>query len=123
MSVTSCSLFAKKDREINVSTTPMEKPTLILPSVGTLTMEDVSWMIITPENVETVFIELEDRGRNGVAFSLSGDDYESLSRNMAQIMKLVQQQRVQIRAYKQYYTEAEKTMDEKNKELSTTDQE
>ena len=62
------------------------------------------------ENLEikhAVFKELESSGQDIVLFALKGDDWESLTLNLADIMKLVQQQKSIIAAYKNYYEDDE----------------
>ena len=88
---------------ITVSSKPIEKPTLIVPPVDTLTMKEVKWIIVTEENVEEVLKELKTSGQPLAIFGLSGQGYENLSTNFSAIRALVQQQQTIIAAYKQYY--------------------
>jgi len=88
---------------INVDSTPAEKPTLTLPEVDTFTQRGVKWIIVTPDNVNNVFKDLEESNTDVVLFALTDSGYENLTLNVADTIKLLQQQRAIIAAYKQYY--------------------
>ena len=105
---------------ITVSTKPIEKPTLIVPPVDTLTMKEVKWIIVTEENVEEVLKELKTSGQPLAIFGLSGQGYENLSTNFSAIRALVQQQQTIIAAYKQYYEASNQALDSANKQIEST---
>lgn len=76
--------------------------------MDTLSMRPVEWTIVTRDNVEEVFAELEARGQNLALFALTADGYENLGLNFSDIRQLVQQQRAIIVAYENYVnTDAE----------------
>ena len=102
---------------ITVSSKPIEKPTLIVPPVDTLTMKEVKWIIVTEENVEEVLKELKTSGQPLAIFGLSGQGYENLSTNFSAIRALVQQQQTIIAAYKQYYEASNQALDSANKQI------
>ena len=105
---------------ITVSSKPIEKPTLIVPPVDTLTMKEVKWIIVTEENVEEVLKELKTSGQPLAIFGLSGQGYENLSTNFSAIRALVQQQQTIIAAYKQYYEASNQALDSSNKQIEST---
>ena len=105
---------------ITVSSKPIEKPTLIVPPVDTLTMKEVKWIIVTEENVEEVLKELKTSGQPLAIFGLSGQGYENLSTNFSAIRALVQQQQTIIAAYKQYYEASNQALDSANKQIEST---
>ena len=105
---------------ITVSSKPIEKPTLIVPPVDTLTMKEVKWIIVTEENVEEVLKELKTSGQPLAIFGLSGQGYENLSTNFSAIRALVQQQQTIIAAYKQYYEASNEALDSANKQIEST---
>ena len=86
-----------------VDTAPVEKPELVLPSVDSFDARKVEWIVITPENINTVWADLQDSNQSVVIFAITADGYEALSLNMADIIKLVQQQKAIIAAYQKYY--------------------
>lgn len=105
---------------ITVSSKPIEKPTLIVPPVDTLTMKEVKWIIVTEENVEEVLKDLKTTGQPLAIFGLSGQGYENLSTNFSAIRALVQQQQSIIAAYKQYYEASDKALDSANQQIEST---
>lgn len=100
LSLAACSNVPKK---ITVDNKPVERPALIVPKVDQFTARQVKWVIVTPENIESVFADLKASNKSIVLFAITADGYENLSLNMADITKLIQQQRSIIAAYQQYY--------------------
>lgn len=95
---------------IQITSRPAERPPLVLPPVDTLSMRPVEWTIVTQDNIEEVFAQLEASGQNLALFALTADGYENLGLNFSDIRQLVQQQRAIIVAYENYVnTDAENT--------------
>ena len=118
--LTSC---ASVPPSITVSTKPIEKPSLIVPPVDTVTMKEVKWIIVTEDNLEEVIADLKASGQPLAIFGLSGQGYENLSTNFSAIRALVQQQQTIIAAYKQYYEKSSEALDSANKRIETTQDE
>jgi hypothetical protein len=108
ISLAACST---KPQVIDISTAPVEKPTLTLPPVDELNMRKLEWIVINEDNVESVIAKLNADGKAFALYSLTGDDYGNLGLNFSDIRALVQQQQAIIAAYEGYYAEAEKAMD------------
>ena len=84
------------------STEPVERPLIV----------------VTRENVEEVWAELEASGKSIVLFALTHEGYENLALNNADIIRYLSEQRAVIIAYKEYYEKADKAIgdaNEKNK--------
>jgi len=115
LSLAACSAI----RGIEVTTASIERIPLTLSNVDTLDLDEVTWIIITPENIDQIFKELEKKNLDIVLFALTDNGYENISVNMAKIKKTILQQKVVIAAYKRYYemqsSEIEKH-DQKEKE-------
>lgn len=110
---------ANKPQELEISTTPIEKPQLVLPQLDQITTRPVEWIVITPENVETVFEDLRKNNQRVVVFAITADGYENISLNLNDIRTYIQQQQLIVAAYNQYYQESESALDAANKQLST----
>jgi len=95
---------------INVSSKPIDKPTLTLPPVDEINLRPVQWVIINEANLETKLSELRGKGPLAM-FVLTGEGYENLGMNFSDIRALVQQQQAIIVAYQNYYQAAETAMD------------
>lgn len=102
--LTACSNI-RFQKPIEIQTKPTERPPLVLPTVDKFTARNVEWIVVTPENIDEVFKQMEESQDNIVLFALTDNGYENLSLNMAEITKLIKQQRSIIAAYKQYYEE------------------
>jgi len=111
MIVSGCSSMPQR---IEVSAKPVDKPQLILPDAQKLNLRDVEFILITRENAEEVFAELERSRKDPVLIGLTDDGYETLSLNLSDVMALLQQQKAIIAAYKRYYQESEEALDKAN---------
>jgi Flp pilus assembly protein TadD len=98
-------------QQIEVSTKPVAKPTLTLPSVDELNMREVKWVVINEDNIETIIADFKKRGKPFAVYALTGDGYGNLGLNFSDIRALVQQQQAIIAAYEGYYEQAEETLD------------
>lgn len=90
-------------KPIEVKTVAQDKVRLNLPEPSPLEPRKVEWFIITPENAEQVFAELEKKKYDVVLFGLTDDGYENLSLNMAELRAYILKQRALVKAYKEYY--------------------
>ena len=98
-------------QQIEISSKPIEKPTLTLPPVDEINMRKLEWIVINEDNVEAVIARLAASGKPFAIYGLTGDGYAALGLNFSDIRALVQQQQAIIAAYESYYAEAEKAMD------------
>lgn len=80
-------------------------------------MNEVKWVIITPENFDEVVRKAEEDGRPIAFFALTDEGYENLSMNFSSIRSLVQQQQAIIRAYEGYYLVSQERIDDYNESI------
>lgn len=85
----------------------MPRPQLEIPQADQLRMRNIEWHVITPDNVDQVFEDIEENGRSVVFFALSDEGYENLSLNISDLRSFVQQQQRIILAYENFYKEQE----------------
>lgn len=104
-------------RVLDITTTPIDKPALVLPGVDKLNLKDVEWIVITESNVQEIWQRLSDDKKDIVLFGLTDDGYEQLTVNFADIMAMIQQQQAIIAAYKNYYEASEDALDKANTNL------
>ena len=104
-------------KPIQIVSAPLERVPLDLPPVDVLKLDDVNWIIVTEENVQSVWADLEKKKYSVVIFGLTDKGYEDLSVNVAKLKKLVQQQKAVIAAYKNYYEQTDKAVEERNKKI------
>lgn len=108
--ISSCSTLTP----IEVTSTPIEKPQLVLPSADLVNMRELRWIVINEDNVELVFEILRKTGRPVALFSLDGKSYENVSLNLSDLRTFIQQQTAIIAAYQDYYNKANAAIDEAN---------
>ena len=96
--------WGKKDPEpVTITTKPAEKTPLNLATPEPLRLKPVKWIVVTPQNAEQVFRQLETQGLDPVLFAISDDGYMSLAESMAEIRNFMNTQRRIIIEYKKYY--------------------
>lgn len=120
LSLSGCSWLTKK---VDASYTPVPKPELVLPAADEVRMRNIEWYIITPDNYEEVFAELEANNEAVVLFGLTSTGYERISLNLSDVRAFLQQQQSIIRAYKQYYIESEEALKKANEEIEKANKE
>ena len=117
ISLVGCSTPVKR---IEISTSPVEKVPLELPKVTPFQLENIEWILVTENNIDKVFAELEKKKYDPVVFGVSDRGYESLSLNLARIRQMVEQQRAIIIAYEKYYKDLNELIDQSNTENKNT---
>ena len=105
--INGCSLIGlgllNKPDPIEIRTKAEERVKLNLADPPPLKARDIKWVIITRENAEQVFKELESKGVDVVIFGLTDEGYEQLALTMAELRNYVATQRSIIIKYKDYY--------------------
>jgi hypothetical protein len=109
---------------ITILSEPVQPVPLNTPQVRELDLSKIEWFVVTPENIEEVFAELQDQRKDIVLFALTDDGYKAMSLNFAQIRELLAQQQAIIKAYKEYYNRTQTAIDSQrddyNKKLEDT---
>ena len=101
-----CSTF-RSEKQIEVITEEIEKPKLNLDAVEPLDLKPVKWIVLTRENVEEVFTNLEKDGKSVALFALDTETYEILAVNMEDIKRYILTQKTILVKYKEYYEPVE----------------
>lgn len=104
LTLTSCSSIPNV---IDINSSPVERPPLVVPEVDEFTTRPIEWTVVTPENQDQVFQDLNDENIDVVLYAITDDGYKNLSLNMADIIKLVKQRKSIIAAYEKYNNEEE----------------
>ena len=108
ISLAACS---SKPQQIQVTSTPIEKPVLVLPPVDELQIREVKWIVINEANVDAVIEQLKTKDGAFAVYALTGEGYGNLGLNFSDIRAMIQQQQAIIAAYEGYYQEAEEALD------------
>lgn len=88
---------------IEVKKEEQERVHLNLQDTQPVIMKDLEWVIITPDNYQEVFDELQTNGYKVVLFGLTEKGYEDLSINMEELKGYIIEQSVILGAYREYY--------------------
>ena len=101
--LSACSNFSTQRDIIEVAAQPVERVPLSLPDPSPLIIDDPKWIIVTPDNIDSVWQQLGKDRKDIVVFGLTDDGYEQLSLDFAEMRNHIAQQRQIILQYKQYY--------------------
>jgi len=107
---------------IRVVTEPIQRPQLNLPTVDPYRPQNVDWVVITPENADSIFAELERQGVEQVVFGIDEDSYEALAINNQQALRTILQQQSQIDGYREYYLRTDRAITRHNNSLNQDSQ-
>ena len=103
--LTGCSIGGEKKIKIFSVEKPREKLNYDMPTP--LQMEEIKWIIITSENAQEVFKNLEEAGIDPVLFGITDKDFQVLARNFAQIRQKLQETNNLLEEYKKYYEDTD----------------
>ena len=92
-------------KQIEVTTTAIEKLPLSFPNPAPLEMQEVEWMIVTEENIEEAWALLTSKNEGVALFALRHGDYERLALNIKEIRALLGEYIVILKKYREYYEE------------------
>ena len=90
-------------KKLDIFTMEVERQPLALEKPVIKELEKLNWIIITSENAEEVFKEMEEQGVDPVIFGLNDNDFQLLAKNFAHIRAHMMKQNVMIDEYKKYY--------------------
>lgn len=90
-------------QRIQCDSKPVDRVPLNLQHPDNLNLSPVRWRIVTPENIDQVWGEIEAAGSDVVLFALTPDGYEQLAVDFAAIRNHMAIQRTIILKYKEYY--------------------
>ena len=107
MFLTSCSSI----KPLEVLNLEIKREPLNLEDPKIADFEDLQWFIINEENVEEVFNRLKESKTDPVLFGLTDEGYEALSKNFAQIRHYIQQQKLILDKYREYYEDVKQPVD------------
>ena len=94
-----------KIKQIEVTSTAIEKLPLSLPNPSPLELSEVGWMIVTEENIDEAWQLLKDKNEGVALFALRHGDYERLALNIKEIRALLGEYIVILKKYREYYEE------------------
>lgn len=88
---------------VSVVTQEAPRTQLDLPDPEPLSMPTLRWIVVTPENIEQIWSDLENRENELVLFALTGQGYQTLSIAVSDLRNYISTQRQIIIEYKKYY--------------------
>jgi hypothetical protein len=104
LALTGCgSLFGARVKPIEIVSKPIERMPLNLAQPTPLKLKKIEWIVVTPNNVDSVFEKLTNEKQNQVLFAVTDQGYMELAMTMMEIRNFISTQRQVIVQYKQYY--------------------
>ena len=68
-----------------------------------LELQEIQWVIVTRDNIEEVWAEIEGDNEGVALFALRHGDYERLALNIAEIRAVIGEYVIILKRYRQYY--------------------
>ena len=112
--ISSCS-GTRKQLEANIA--PIKQPDIVLPEAEILRLDNITWKVITKENSDQTFIEMQEQGEYPVVFAISPEDYKKLSNNLVDIRSHMQQKNSIQNSYERYYKRSSEIIEETNSKI------
>jgi hypothetical protein len=81
----------------------VEKPKFEVPAPHPIQSMAFEWVVITKDNFELKFKEIENKNGSVTLFAMTPQGYQNLSMNVAEMRRYMQQQNAVIAAMKKYY--------------------
>ena len=88
-------------KPVEVKTIAIQKPAPIVPAVDQLNLRPISWVIITPDNIDEQFAKIQTGEL--VLFAVTTSGYENMALNLSDIRALIKQQKKIIAIYQGQY--------------------
>ena len=70
-----------------------------------LELQEIQWVIVTRDNIEEMWAEIEGDNEGVALFALRHGDYERLALNIADIRSVIGEYVIILKRYRQYYEE------------------
>lgn len=90
-------------KPVVIQTQPVERPPFNPPAIDPYNPRPVEWTVITPENIDKVWEEMERTGKPVVLFAVTDQGYENISINNREALRVIVQQQRVIQGYREYY--------------------
>lgn len=91
------------EKELQIKKVPEKRIELNLSKPAELNLNPINFYIITEQNKDAIFKQLEIANKDKVLIGLTDDDYIKLSENIILIQNYIIQQNFIINSYKEYY--------------------
>lgn len=97
------SSWFQKTEPVTIKKEEVARTALNLPDPSPLRPRTHEWILITPENAESVWKRLKENNTDLVVIGLTDDGYERLALDMAEIRVFIAQLRAVLQKYREYY--------------------
>lgn len=88
-------------RPVETRTIQIKRPAPIVPPIDQVQLRPVSWLILTPDNIDESFARIQSGEL--VLFALTTEGYENIALNLSDIRALIEQQNKVIAVYKSQF--------------------
>jgi hypothetical protein len=81
------------------------RPTPIVPPISSLDLRPVTWVVITENNYQKVFDNLEAKGQTPIIYGLTEEGYKNLNLNNNDVITVIREYKNVIAVYEKSYLE------------------
>lgn len=96
------------NKNIDINSIEVPRTQLNLSEPDKVKMNEINFIVITENNSNTIFKQLNLADKDKVLICLSDDDYINMSKNLLELKNYIIKQQQIIKAYKDYYEKNEK---------------
>lgn len=119
VALAACNTPEETTRPIVISSQPIDRPALNLPPVDEFNARPVEWVVVTPDNVDQVFADMQARGEAPALFGVNEQGYENIAVNNQQALRVIMQQQAVIQGYREYYVRVDRNIRTHNDSIRT----
>lgn len=95
--------FGASVKPIEIVSKPIDRTPLALSDPASLKLKRIQWIVITPQNADAVFAQLEANQQTPVVFAVTDQGYMDLAITMGELRNFISLQRQIVIQYKSYY--------------------
>ena len=110
VTMTGCSLLSKPEEVVVTRTVTVPVDIPLKPAPRPVSLTDVKWYTVTTDNIDEFEKNFETDNGDLVFFAISVPHYESLSLNLAEIRRYLEQQQAIIVYYENQITQSQESI-------------
>lgn len=103
--LSSCAPKVDPVQTVVTRTIETQRPSPIVPEVGTLDLRPLTWVVITEDNYSSVLSKLKEQGNSTTIYGLTEDGYKNLSLNNNDVVTVIREYKNVIAVYEKSYLE------------------
>ena len=101
----SCGPKIEPVQTVVTRTIEIQRPAPIVPSVDSLDLRPVTWVVVTEDNYLEILSQLKEKGSKPILYGLTEEGYKNLSLNNNDVVTVIREYKNVIAVYEKSYLE------------------